>query len=141
MTDQPKTPELLPCPFCNDPRTEIHKEPLLAMTDEDSDFGHWVECVRCAARGPLTDSLKDPISPWNTRLQVGSVGEVERLKDERDHEHKLAKARLNEIDMLEEENQRLAASLRKIGKVRCDCVFEDPSCPACYSKKILKEVK
>ena len=57
----------LACPFCGDLRTEIHKEPLEPMCEGDSDHGHWVECCRCAARGPLEDSLKDPMPSWNRR--------------------------------------------------------------------------
>ena len=58
---------LLPCPFCGDDRQEIHSEPMEGLSESDSDKVHWVECVRCAARGPLIDSLKDPKAEWQRR--------------------------------------------------------------------------
>jgi Lar family restriction alleviation protein len=76
----PKPVEPIPCPFCGCKKTEIYSEPLEPMAVGDSEIGHWVECYRCAARGPLNDSLVDPIPSWNRRVSSSQEQDKEPWK-------------------------------------------------------------
>ncbi|GHU09844.1 hypothetical protein FACS1894151_08440 [Spirochaetia bacterium] len=65
-------PELKPCPFCGNTKTDIDKAYSHAGPGENPTQHplFWVICTQCFCCGPAENTKKEAITAWNRRTEV-----------------------------------------------------------------------